>query len=54
MGGGLGLLSMRERAYFLDGDVYIRSKPGMGTQISVRVPVESSEATVNHTAARIA
>jgi two-component system, NarL family, sensor histidine kinase UhpB len=35
---GLGLLNIRERARLVDGEAEIRSKPGQGTIISVRVP----------------
>ena len=38
LGDGMGLLSMRERVYFLDGHMTIVSKPGRGTRIAVRVP----------------
>ena len=50
---GMGLVSMRERVYFLGGDMDIWSMPGAGTQISVRVPV-SSGAVANRSATRIA
>jgi PAS domain S-box-containing protein len=36
-----GLLGMRERALLLDGTVTINSKPGSGTEIVVRVPMQS-------------
>ena len=39
--GGLGLVSMEERARFVHGSVNIRSQPGSGTNISVRVPTTS-------------
>ena len=35
---GLGLLSMRERVKLLDGEIGIRSKPGTGTRLDVRIP----------------
>ncbi|MEW6684513.1 MAG: ATP-binding protein [Nitrospirota bacterium] len=35
---GLGLASMRERAWLALGDIVIRSQPGEGTVIEVRVP----------------
>jgi signal transduction histidine kinase len=35
---GLGLLSMRERLEALDGTFEIRSAPGAGTRLEVRVP----------------
>jgi signal transduction histidine kinase len=37
---GLGLLSMRERLEPLRGTLTIRSSPGAGTQIDVRVPLD--------------
>jgi PAS domain S-box-containing protein len=38
-GGGFGLLSMRERVAVLGGHLSIRSRPGKGTQVVVRVPM---------------
>jgi signal transduction histidine kinase len=38
--GGLGLLSMEERAHAIGGDVYIVSRLGEGTTIRVRVPAD--------------
>jgi len=38
---GLGLVSMRERARLVDGEVEIDSKPMGGTTIHARVPVHS-------------
>jgi len=37
---GMGLVSMRERAEALNGDVVIESEPGRGTHISVTLPVD--------------
>ena len=37
--GGLGLASMRERAWLVRGDIAIRSRLGQGTTIEVRVPL---------------
>jgi PAS domain S-box-containing protein len=37
-GGGLGLVSMRERLYLVGGEIEVRSRPGGGTRIDVRVP----------------
>ena len=51
---GMGLLSMRERVYFLGGDMDIWSMPGAGTQISVRVPIPPPVAAANQTVTRIA
>ena len=39
--GGLGLVSMRERAADLNGRLTIDAAPGRGTQISVRIPAAS-------------
>jgi PAS domain S-box-containing protein len=36
---GLGLHGMQERALLLDGTLAIRSKPGTGTTIAVRIPL---------------
>ena len=41
---GLGLLSMRERLEPLRGTLTIRSSPGAGTQIDVRVPLDRPSA----------
>jgi signal transduction histidine kinase len=38
--GGLGLVSIGERTRILDGTLSIDSKPGSGTRISVRVPLQ--------------
>jgi len=38
--GKLGLLGMRERAHLLGGALVVESKPGLGTSIFVRIPVE--------------
>jgi signal transduction histidine kinase len=38
--GGLGLVSIGERARIVGGALSIESKPGHGTLISVRVPFE--------------
>lgn len=43
--GSIGLLSMRERAELIDGDLEIRSaktQPRSGTQVIVRIPVSSA------------
>jgi signal transduction histidine kinase len=37
---GMGLVSMRERAEALNGDVVIESEPGRGARISVTLPVD--------------
>jgi len=38
--GGLGLVSIRERARIMGGDLSIDSKPGDGSRIAVRVPLQ--------------
>jgi len=38
-GGGIGLVSMRERVNFVGGQIVIHSAPGAGTRIGVRVPI---------------
>ena len=38
-GTGFGLLSVRERLGFLGGEVSIRSNPGMGTSVLLKVPL---------------
>lgn len=40
---GLGLTSMSERARIINGTLFVRSNPGRGTQIDVRVPLACSE-----------
>jgi signal transduction histidine kinase len=40
---GLGLVGMRERVEQFGGKFSIRSEPGEGTQISVRLPIESDQ-----------
>ncbi len=40
---GLGLLSMRERATLIDGDLTIETAPGQGTRVTVRVPLQEGE-----------
>jgi PAS domain S-box-containing protein len=40
--GGLGLVSMRERARLLGGSLLLRTRPGDGTFILVRVPVSGA------------
>lgn len=42
-GGGLGLLSMRERAEAIGGRLLVRSSPERGTRVDVLVPVEAEE-----------
>ena len=42
---GLGLVSMRERVNLVKGSIVIQSKPMMGTEITVRVPVTVADRT---------
>jgi signal transduction histidine kinase len=44
-GRGLGLISMRERLEALGGSIEIRSKPGSGTSIEVRVLLLATQET---------
>ena len=39
LGRGLGLVSMRERVQLISGSLTIKSAPGQGTCVEVRVPV---------------
>ncbi len=39
---GLGLRNMRERGQMLGGEIFIDSKPGSGTQVTVKVSIPSS------------
>jgi PAS domain S-box-containing protein len=39
-GGGLGLVGMQERAVMVGGRVAVRSRPGEGTTVNVRIPVD--------------
>jgi len=39
---GLGLISMQERVNYLGGRLAVRSTPGVGTRISVSVPVKEA------------
>lgn len=41
---GLGLISMRERAELLGGSFQLKSSPGKGVRIRVRIPVEARDA----------
>jgi signal transduction histidine kinase len=36
---GVGLSAMRERAAGLGGEIEIKSRPGRGTKVTLRVPV---------------
>ena len=39
--GGLGLISMEERVRLVNGEFFVRSQPGKGTEIEVHVPLKS-------------
>ena len=41
--GGLGLISIEERARIIGATVTVQSKPGMGTTITVHVPPHELE-----------
>jgi signal transduction histidine kinase len=41
----LGLMGLRERAQLLKGTVAIDSRPGKGTRVQVRIPVQESGAS---------
>jgi signal transduction histidine kinase len=41
-GGGIGLITMRERVDLVDGDVTIQSEPGSGTTIHAWVPTRDA------------
>jgi two-component system CheB/CheR fusion protein len=43
-GEGLGLLGMKERVRLIQGTIQVRSRPGHGTRIEVRVPVRPASA----------
>ena len=45
--GGLGLLSMRERATYVGGVLQVKSSPRAGTQIVVRIPLTERHAAAN-------
>jgi PAS domain S-box-containing protein len=50
-GGGLGLLSMRERLRLLGGDLKVTSAVGAGTRIEARVPVAKERKTIDSSGA---
>jgi PAS domain S-box-containing protein len=43
---GLGLVSMRERVHLVNGTISIKSNPQFGTEIGVRVPVQTGSSTI--------
>jgi signal transduction histidine kinase len=46
---GLGLVAMRERVSAIGGTLQIESRPGHGTEISIRLPLEANDADTNRT-----
>ncbi|HEU4387180.1 MAG TPA: ABC transporter substrate binding protein, partial [Blastocatellia bacterium] len=42
-GGGLGLVSMEERVRLLGGSLEVKSQPGAGAELKVRIPVEAGD-----------
>ena len=46
---GLGLVAMRERLSAIGGTLQIESRPGHGTEISIRLPLEVQDANTNRT-----
>src|SRR5260221_667960 len=46
---GLGLVAMRERVSAIGGTLQIESRLGHGTEISIRLPLEGSDANTNRT-----
>jgi len=46
---GLGLVAMRERVSAIGGTLQIESRPGHGTELSIRLPLEVNDANTNRT-----
>src|SRR5947208_8288165 len=46
---GLGLVAMQERVSAIGGTLQIESRPGHGTELSIRLPLEDSHANSNRT-----
>ncbi|HYL84201.1 MAG TPA: ATP-binding protein [Candidatus Angelobacter sp.] len=46
---GLGLIAMRERVSAVGGTLQIDSRPGHGTELSIRIPLEVDHANSNRT-----
>jgi signal transduction histidine kinase len=46
---GLGLIAMRERVSAIGGTLQIDSRPGHGTELSIRIPLEVDHANSNRT-----
>jgi PAS domain S-box-containing protein len=47
-GGGLGLITMKERIKLVHGELTIESQPGLGTTVHARVPFTPSQAVAVH------
>jgi signal transduction histidine kinase len=45
-GSGLGLTSMRERLKLINGELFIESTPGKGTNVRARVPLRAGTKAV--------
>jgi signal transduction histidine kinase len=41
---GLGLIAMSERVTAIGGTLHIESRPGHGTELSIRLPLEGNHA----------
>jgi CheY-like chemotaxis protein len=46
-GWGIGFVTMKKFAHFLDGSITIDSKQGFGTKISITIPIACSEEQIN-------
>src|SRR6266403_1069248 len=46
---GLGLIAMQERVTSIGGTLRIESRPGQGTELSIRLPMEGNHANSNRT-----
>src|SRR6267378_1582726 len=46
---GLGLIAMQERVTAIGGTLRIESRPGHGTELSIRLPLEANHANSNRT-----
>jgi signal transduction histidine kinase len=46
---GLGLVAMRERVSAVGGTLQIESRPGHGTEVSIRLPMEANDVNTNRT-----
>jgi len=44
---GLGLIAMQERVTAIGGTLQIDSRPGLGTELSIRIPLEDKHANSN-------